>query len=668
MTRRILPALLLLLVSIVTACAPPAHVPAGPETRAGANPAFPDVARADPADLGISLRGEPLRELEAADTVHVRAFGAVPDDGRVDTRAIQAAIDEAVRRGTPTVVAFEAGEYHLDAYEERYALRVEGAEDLVLEGNGARLIMTRPEILTLRTSRSRRVIVRGFEVDYQLYPHTQGWVTEVNADERWLKVRIDPAWPDPDMPHFLAADYKWAFIKDRHDLAAFKEGTEYRLYLQDWERVEEGIWLYHTRYASKLQTVEVGDPFVQISRVDGCLLSISDSEDVTLQSLRLYVSPACMLGSGGSSRVNYLDVDMSPRPGSWLSAGADGSYNANGREGPWVEGCRFDALGDDNLVIKGTGAYVVDVVDDSTFALVRARHRFMYPPLSFETYLARDSVSKWEVRPGDLLEIVDPLLGRIVSEPRVVRTDTLPNAVLVTTDRPVPGLRVGTSADSSLTVLNQSNTLPGFVVKNNEFRNAPRFGFLLKSHNGVVLDNVFVNHSDQSIAMINTYQEFGGRVYNILIQGNRFVGPGGWPVKTAETAQHRLVRPEGRDIFSTVTAAFTVPVGQWEIIQTDAVELRNLHFIGNEWRNWRQLPALTVMNAEGVTIRDNTFVRDTDARRRDPLWLGRAPIRILHSRNVEIGAQMFLGADFDPGGVRANVEVVDSENVTFGRR
>jgi hypothetical protein len=76
-------------------------------------------------------------------------------------------------------------------------------------------------------------------------------------------------------------------------------------------------------------------------------------------------------------------------------------------------------------------------------------------------------------------------------------------------------------------VLNQSNALPGFVVKDNKFVNAPRFGFLLKSHDGLVSDNTFKNHSDQSIAMINTYQEIGGRVYDIMIRGNRFVEAGG---------------------------------------------------------------------------------------------------------------------------------------------
>ena len=342
-----------------------------------------------------------------------------------------------------------------------------------------------------------------------------------------------------------------------------------------------------------------------------------------------------------------------------MSAGADGCFNVNGREGPWVEGCTFNALGDDNLVIKGTGAYIIDVVNDSTFALVRARHKFVYPPLDFETYRNRDINNKWEVREGDLLEVVDPLEGKVISKPRVIKVEILKNSVLVTADRTIPGIRKGTCADSSITVFNQSNSLPGFVVKNNSFFNAPRFGFLLKSHDGVIINNHFKNHSDQSITMINSYQEFGPRAYNILIKGNTFEGAGGWPVKTAETAQHSLVRSHGRNIFSVVTAAFTLPRGQWDIIETKSIELSNLYIIDNDFINWRQLPALTIMNAHDVKIKDNRFVREEKFSGEDTLWSGKKPIRILYCKNVDVGGNKFRGEDImsDP------LEIINFEGV-----
>jgi hypothetical protein len=609
-------------------------------------------------NIGISVRSEPLRDFVTNETIRVRDFGAVPDDDLIDTQAIQKAIDEAISRKTKVLIVFEPGIYRLDANFEKHALYIDSAEDLIFDGNGAKFMMVRPVILFLRTSNSKRIILRNFSVDYEISPFTQGWVTEVNAEEKWLKVEIDSSWPDPDLDQFRNSEFRWAFIKDKENLPAFKEGTEFRVYLEDWKRIENNLWIYHTQYTSQLKSVEVGDPFVQISR-EGRLIETYNSEDITIQNLRLYQSPGMMLVATGSSRVNYLDIDMSPKPGSWMSAGADGCFNSNGREGPWVEGCTFNALGDDNLIIKSTGAYIVDVLSDSVFALVRARHKYIYPPLSFDSYTKRDSINKWEVIPGDQLEIVDPLLGKIISEPIVTNTEILSNSILVTVDRSVKGMRTGTSIDSSIVVFNQNNSLQGFVVKNNTFMNAPRFGFLLKSHDGIIENNHFKNHSDQSIAMINSYQEFGARVYNILIRGNTFEGAGGWPVKTAETAQHSLVRPNGRNIFSVVTAAFTLPKGQYDIIETEEIAIKNIHIVDNEFLNWRQLPALTIMNAANVSIINNRFIRDPLMVSKDTLWLGKKPLRILYSKNVDVRGNKFIGEDI----VSDPVEIIKSEEV-----
>tara|TARA_B110000037_G_scaffold111598_1_gene128741 strand:+ start:5014 stop:6951 length:1938 start_codon:yes stop_codon:yes gene_type:complete len=612
-------------------------------------------------DFGISIRQEPLRDFITNKTVRVSDFGALPDDDKIDTEAIQQAIDEARRLKDKVKIIFEPGIYRLDAIDEKHALYIDHAEDLIFDGNGAKFMMVRPVIHFLRTSNSKRIILRNFSVDYEISNFTQGWVTEINPEEKWLKVKIDSKWPEPDMSHFMNADYKWAFIKDKNNLPAYKEGTEFRLYLQNWERLKDNEWIYHTQYSSRLKTIEIGDPFVQISRIvgGGIFLPVFNSEDITLQNLRLYESPGMMTGSISSSRVNFLGIDISPKEGSWLSAGADGCFNMGGREGPWVEDCNFNALGDDNLIIKGKGAYVVDVVNDSTFALVRARDRYLYPPLSIDTYQTRDSLNKWDVVAGDPLTVIDPLQKKIISEPLVAKIQLLPNSILVTTDRPIPGIRSGTSSDSSLIILNKNTCLPRFVVKNNKFYNGIRFGLLLKSHDGIIENNLFENHSDQAIAMVNTYQEIGDRVYNILIKGNRFVGAGGWPVKTAETAQHSLARENGRNIFSIVTAAFTLPKGQWDILETEDIAIKNIHIVDNEFVNWRQVPALTIMNAANVSIINNRFIRDPIMVTKDTLWLGKKTIRILYSKNVEVEGNKFTGTDI----ISEPVEIIKSEDV-----
>ena len=221
----------------------------------------------------IKLREEPLRYFQVRDTINVSDFGAIPDDKFIDTDAIQRAIDSAAKMNSKVLIFFEKGVYRLDAFNRRHALEINRASDLIFDGYGATFLMVRPEILFMPVIDSKRIILRNFEVDYEISPFTQGWVSEVNPEEKWLKVKIDSGWPDPGNDNFRNAHYKWAFIKDKNNLPAFKEGTEFRLYLNDWEKLEDNTWIYHTRYTSKLKTIEVGDPFVQISRVDGCLIS-----------------------------------------------------------------------------------------------------------------------------------------------------------------------------------------------------------------------------------------------------------------------------------------------------------------------------------------------------------------------------------------------------------
>jgi hypothetical protein len=98
-------------------------------------------------DFGISIRQEPLRDFKTNRIVRVSDFGALPDDDKIDTKAIQQAIDEAKRLNDKVKIVFEPGIYRLDAIDEKYALNIDSAEDLIFDGNGAKFMMVRPVIL-----------------------------------------------------------------------------------------------------------------------------------------------------------------------------------------------------------------------------------------------------------------------------------------------------------------------------------------------------------------------------------------------------------------------------------------------------------------------------------------------------------------------------------------
>jgi hypothetical protein len=558
----------------------------------------------------IMLRSEPLLDFPVQKVYRVKDFGAVAGDGKTCTEEIQAAIDEAIRSGGPSRIEFDPGVYRINVPQGRIALKIEKASKLIIDGNGCEFHITEPTKELLTIEGSERIIVKNLAVDFEVLPHTQGWVTAVDSEAGNLTVELDPAYPDLDSPHFHEAHYKWAFIKNKDNPVAFKEGTEFRLFLKRWHKVGENRYKLEVEHKIKLQTVEVGDPFVQISRIDGGLFLAHNSADVTFMDLRVFASSNAVFATGYCDRPNFIRVNATPRKGRWLTSGADGCFMFSGRGGPWVEDCRFEAIGDDNLIIKGFRAHCINIVDVYTFDLVHGAGRFNRPQPDFASYLTRDEHHNWQAQPGDTLTVMDPRERTIACRPVVTEVDELQYGVRIHVDRKIPNLRVGTDYEDALAFFNDDCCLSGFVVRNNVFKNAIRFGFLLKSHDGLVEGNHFEGNSDQAICMLNTYQEYNGIPYNLIIRKNIFKLISGWPVRTATTTQHTLNR--NRNIFGVVTASVNWPVGQWDIEETGLREVRNLWIEDNQFINWWQNPAISVNNGLHVRISGNSFTLDED--------------------------------------------------------
>lgn len=598
------------------------------------------------AQRGIRLRGKPLQGFAVQKKIQVADYGALPDDNVPDTRAIQAAIADAISGGVPTVVEFAKGVYRLDRPGARTALTIEGAADLILDGRDCEFRLLEPVMQFIGINNSERIILKNMSIDYEILPHTQGWVTAVDRDAGSLTVKLDPSFPDLDQAHFRQAEYRWGFIKDKSNPVSFKEGTEFRLYLTGWTKIQENTYRLQVQHKSHLKDVDVGDPYVQISRVDGSLLSARRSTDVTFMDLRIFASSNALFATSYCTRPNFIRIKAAPREGRWLTSGADGCFNFGGREGPWVEDCHFEALGDDNLIVKGYRGHCINVVDPYTFDLVHANLRFVRPQPSFQDYLRRDQDNKWMAEPGDTLTVMDLGIREIVSRPVVLEVNNIAHGVRVRVDRRIPGLRAGTDYEKDLSFLNEDACQPGFVVMNNVFKSAVRFGFLLKSHDGLVAGNVFEGNSDQAICILNTYQEFnGGTPANLLIRDNTFRLASGWPVRTAQTAQHKL--NPNRNIFGVVQASFNWPVGQYDIEETSLREIRNLHILNNRFVNWWQNPAISINNGLHVRISGNIFELDE-------YFAGTAltgtpvAVKIVNSTDVRIEDNTLSGPGLNP--------------------
>ncbi|MFW6598184.1 right-handed parallel beta-helix repeat-containing protein [Propionibacteriaceae bacterium Y2011] len=105
-----------------------------------------------------------------SDAIHVRDFGAMPDDGVDDTAAIRAAIAAAMARSRPTTVHFDPGTYHLTPDPDGGAsLPIDGAVGLALVGSVA------------ADGRPATRLVGGLPLANDIAPATQFTLTDCHA-------------------------------------------------------------------------------------------------------------------------------------------------------------------------------------------------------------------------------------------------------------------------------------------------------------------------------------------------------------------------------------------------------------------------------------------------------------------------------------------------------
>jgi hypothetical protein len=146
---------------------------------------------------------------------------------------------------------------------------------------------------------------------------------------------------------------------------------------------------------------------------------------------------------------------------------------------------------------------------------------------------------------------------------------------------------------------------------------------------------------------------------NLLIQNNTFRLASGWPVKTAQTAQH-LLNPN-RNIFGVLQASFNWPVGQWDIEESGLRMIRNLYIENNRFINWWQNPGIALNNGLHVLIKGNTFELD-DAFAATALTGTPIAVKVVNSTDVRIEDNILTGAGLNP---ENGIRLIDSGRIVL---
>ena len=315
------------------------------------------------------------------------------------------------------------------------------------------------------------------------------------------------------------------------------------------------------------------------------------SSDLTFMDISIFAGPSASYVDMHNSFSNFIRCSTVPKEGRWLSTAADGIYSIMNRGGPWIEGCAFESIGDDGLVVKTYGMSCIEKIDDKTLVLVgRSNYMGHRRPVVAE--------------PGDVLRAFDPKNGSFIGEAQIVSAEPearMRGPVRVVLDRELPDLRPGTEWESHI-LYNDAAVSSSFVMRNNTLKNLRRWGILCQSHDGVIENNHIEGTLAQAIRVTNAdmgiHDGDGFAARNIVIRNNVF-------------KQCHLQRPYTRFAAMVsiamigVTDAktpFLSSIAPWQGHQSITIE-------DNTFIDWLDSPALCVSSAHEVVVRGNTFER-----------------------------------------------------------
>ncbi len=568
----------------------------GSQASAQTGPKSADALR----ELILKNRPEPLTNLNVKASLNVKDFGAVPNDGKDDRSAVAAAVEKAKSLEGPVQINFDPGLYdfmpatpEFAPARENAAVLLQGCQNLIVDGHGAKIMIHRQDISFARVVASTNLIVRNFSVDYDPLPFSQGSVQSVNAADGSFVFKLHPGFPSPDDPFFKSCD-SWGMLKDIKYPGRLKVNCPSFFAYKDILPLGGNLFCIVLANKKQLANFDNGDVFV----INGRSASIgrySNSENITFDDLTAYACPGSLFSGAQTSQLNILNCKGLLKGNRLITSGADGVHCQSARTGPWIENCEFQGLSDDGLNIYGLPIFVLR----------------QNSPTEMRVY------ARAPIKPGDELVFFNPKEGRIIQETTVV---SFSGNILVLKD-PVENLHVA-SAGTLLKgkerdwkiydhAYNLNSIGNGFVCRNNYMHDGRRYGIFIKASYGLIENNRFEGLSCNGMQIANepNWPE-GFWARNLVIRNNRIsecgYGQGDSPARIAgEKLKGFMETPVQKNIFLSGNS-FSAVSGP--ALRLDGVS--GLVADGNVFASGSASgPLVTIQYSEDVMLKNN---RDQD--------------------------------------------------------
>jgi hypothetical protein len=427
-----------------------------------------------------------------------------------DSEAVASILQDAGKH-CPARVDFEPGEYQLGSKTAKTLATLVKAHDLIIDGHGARLILSGTFIVL---NDCQRVTLQHFTVTPNRPGHTLVRVTGKNPEAEQLIVKPEPGY-DADVAHYFdmtgsGGSFLGCMDPELHGKYLTGAGISARTVGVRPSKTEPGAFIFGPVKAATLERFPVGAVAVvtsyhwqwaQMNRTEECTFS-----DVTVSDL-----PGAFCGGSNNSARSYLACKVKPRTPQDTFGGH--AATGSGRIGEWIEGCEFECLPDDGP----------------------AEQSFRYP-IRGSTGVDTIELGGNPVREGDRVSLVNSKTGRGVSS--FAKSVTGGRVQL---DRTLAELAGTIGFDDSrgwkgafLYVDAQSNE--DFVYRRNRTFGGRAHGVKFNGTRAWISANTFENINGNAVLAGYTSEVSGHGARDVVVSDNTIVRCGWTPINVWSTS------------------------------------------------------------------------------------------------------------------------------------
>jgi hypothetical protein len=418
-----------------------------------------------------------------AASIYVNDFG-VAGDGKVDDGpAIRKAVDAAIKSGPGAKLIFERNTYRLGPNKGGNGqIRLIDVDGLTIDGNGSTLLL-HPQNGMFDVVKCRDVVIRGFVIDFDPLPFTQGTIHTVEQTKGYFDLELHEGYPlpvpDTTMKEQLGKDgWCWGTVidpKERHS----RWGIADHYFIDSVNLVGGRTCRIQVApsCAGKLTPVRSGDRFflpLQLTekgeRAFGSNIMVTESTDCMIEDITIY-SARCGMNysiNRNEGLITLRNCRITFKPGSTriCTTWKDGMHVKDNRVGPVIEGCYFEGMLDDS--ISANTAMATEIISPTEFRLIGP-----------------------EFSTADEVMVFNPQTGE-TRMTKVTKAIADGSDHIVTLADPIEGVVTGRKQRehiNSTHFYNMSYINDGFIVRNCTFKPQRRHALLVRCSNGIFEGN-----------------------------------------------------------------------------------------------------------------------------------------------------------------------------------